>query len=112
MDSSPKDIDIPFKTIVITGLTSFLGKELLTRMVADEDIEKIYVIAVRKPKLDLPMIFLDPKVEVHGGDLAAPLLGLSEDTAKEIFSVADLVIHNGSDVLFLKTYWTLEKSNV
>lgn len=112
MDSSPKEIDIAFKTVVITGSTGFLGKELLTRMVADEEIEKIYAIAVRKLKSDLPAIFSDPKVEVHGGDLGAPLLGLSEDTAQEIFSVADSAIHNGADVSFLKAYRTLEKRNV
>ena len=112
MNSSPKDIDIPFKTVVLTGSTGFLGNELLTRMVADENIEKIYAIAVRKPKLDLPAIFSDPKVEVYNGDLVEPRLGLSENAAKEIFSVADSVIHNGSEVSFLKTYRTLERANV
>jgi hybrid polyketide synthase/nonribosomal peptide synthetase ACE1 len=92
MDSSSKGIDIPFKTVVITGSTGFLGKELLTRMVADEGIEKIYAIAVRKPKSNLPTIFSDPKVEVHGGDPAAPLLDSSVATAKEILTVADSVI--------------------
>jgi hybrid polyketide synthase/nonribosomal peptide synthetase ACE1 len=110
--NSPKEVTIPFKTVVITGSTGFLGKELLLQMVADETIKKIYAVAVRKAISDLPSIFSDPKVEVHSGHLAAPRLGLSERTAKEIFSIADSVIHNGSDVSFLKTYQTLEKSNM
>ena len=112
INTSPKDIDLPFKTVILTGSTGFLGKALLTQMIEDRTIEKIYAIAVRKTKSELPAIFSDPKVEVHFGNLALPRLGLSEEVAEEIFSLADAVVHNGADVSFLKTYRTLAKTNV
>lgn len=47
-------------------------------------------------------IFLYPKVKFHVGDPTAKLFNQLEDTAKEIFSIADSVIHSGSNVSFLK----------
>ena len=112
LDPSSKDIGLPFKTVVVTGATGFLGQALLSHLISDKSIVQIHAIAVRHPTSALPLIFSDPKVEVHSGDLALPRLGLSENTAQEIFSVADAVIHNGADVSFLKSYQTLAKTNV
>jgi len=108
----PKDQGLAFKTVVITGASGFLGKEILRRMIDDIHIDRIHAIALRRRKSDLPAVFSDPKVQLHQGNLNAPRLGLSERKAKEIFAEADAVIHNGADVSFLKTYKTLSKTNV
>nr|A0A7L8UVC9.1 RecName: Full=Polyketide synthase-nonribosomal peptide synthetase ffsA; Short=PKS-NRPS ffsA; AltName: Full=Cytochalasans biosynthesis cluster protein ffsA [Aspergillus flavipes]QOG08944.1 FfsA [Aspergillus flavipes] len=112
IDPTPKDQGLPYKTVVITGATGFLGKALLRRMLDDNHIDKIHAITLRRSRSDLPGIFSDPKVHLHRGDLNAPRLGLSETAAAEIFAETDAVIHNGADVSFMKTYRTLSKTNV
>ncbi|KAK5996028.1 Polyketide synthase-nonribosomal peptide synthetase phmA [Cladobotryum mycophilum] len=112
IDAAPKDQGLPYKTVVITGATGFLGKALLRQMLQDTHIDKIHAIALRRRRSDLPAIFSDPKVHLHIGDLNAPRLGLSESVAREIFAETDAVIHNGADVSFMKTYRTLAKTNV
>ncbi|KAI9708162.1 MAG: putative Hybrid PKS-NRPS biosynthetic cluster [Bogoriella megaspora] len=109
---TPKDVGLPFKTVVITGATGFLGQAILNRMVQDLGIDKIIAIAIRQNPSALPTIFSHPKVEVYTGDLSLPRLGLSEVQASEVFAEADAVVHNGADVSFLKTYRTLAKPNV
>ncbi|OQD60396.1 hypothetical protein PENPOL_c024G00628 [Penicillium polonicum] len=99
-------------TVVLTGATGFLGKEILRRLIQDEKVSSIHCLAVRKRSLDLPELFAHPKVHLHYGDLGAPQLGLSESDARSVFSCADIVIHNGADVSFMKTYRTLKLINV
>jgi len=112
INATPKDQGLGFKTVVITGASGFLGKEILRQMIDDVHIDKIHAIALRRHKSDLPAIFSHPKVHVQQGNLNAPRLGLTEAKAKEIFAETDAVIHNGSDVSFLKTYQTLSKTNL
>jgi hybrid polyketide synthase/nonribosomal peptide synthetase ACE1 len=100
------------KTVVLTGATGFLGKEILRGLIADEKVSFIHCLAVRKRSSDLPELFTHPKVHVHSGDLGAPQLGLSESETRSIFSCADIIIHNGADVSFMKTYQTLKLMNV
>ncbi|KAJ5823786.1 Acyl transferase/acyl hydrolase/lysophospholipase [Penicillium robsamsonii] len=100
------------KTVVLTGATGFLGKEILQGLIEDEKVSFIYCLAVRKRSLDLPQLFSHPKVRLHYGDLGAPQLGLSKSESISIFSCADIIIHNGADVSFMKTYQTLKLINV
>ncbi|OQE05273.1 hypothetical protein PENVUL_c026G08771 [Penicillium vulpinum] len=100
------------KTVVLTGATGFLGKEILRGLLEDEKVSFIHCLAVRKRSEDLPELFTHRKVHLHHGDLGAPQLGLSESEAESIFSCADIVIHNGADVSFMKTYQTLKLINV
>ncbi|KAG5951312.1 hypothetical protein E4U53_003374 [Claviceps sorghi] len=46
------------------------------------------------------------------GDLRLPRLGRDQETANQIFGLADLVIHNGADVSHLKTYPSLRQANL
>lgn len=112
INPDPKDQGLAFKTVVITGASGFLGKEILARMIDDIHIDRIHAIALRRHKSNLPAIFSHAKVQLHQGDLNSPRLGLSEAKAKEIFAETDAVIHNGADVSFLKTYKTLSRTNV
>lgn len=101
----------PVRVVILTGATGFLGRALLRDLLEDRNVEKIHAIAVRSPEA-LSAFSTSWKVEVHPGDLSAPLLGLDTITAERIFSEADAVIHNGADVSFLKTYPSLRPANV
>ncbi|RYP44645.1 hypothetical protein DL768_008911 [Monosporascus sp. mg162] len=99
------------RVVVLTGATGFLGKEVLQNLVDDNIVEKIYCIAVRKPQEQLPKLFQHHKVIICYGDLGAKRLRLSEEAASSIFDEADVVIHMGADVSFMKTYQTLKLIN-
>ncbi|KAJ5094616.1 hypothetical protein N7456_010477 [Penicillium angulare] len=98
--------------VVLTGATGFIGKEIVRNLLDDDTIQAIHCLAVRKPQVLLPSIFSHPKVHVHSGDLGAHRLGLSETDAASIFTQADVIIHNGADVSFMKTYQSLKLTNV
>ncbi|KAI1819734.1 PKS-NRPS hybrid [Xylaria intraflava] len=96
------------EVVVLTGSTGFLGQAILTRLLNDGIVKKIHCLAVRH---DIPL-FNSPKVVVHRGDLGLPGLGLSEEELSKIFSEADAIIHNGTDVSFVKSYHSLQPANV
>ncbi|KAJ5671462.1 Acyl transferase/acyl hydrolase/lysophospholipase [Penicillium longicatenatum] len=98
--------------VVLTGATGFVGKEILRNLLDDERIQAVHCLAVRRSPNELPDIFAHPKVHVHEGNLGASKLGLSESEAVSIFSHADIIIHNGADVSFMKTYQSLKLTNV
>lgn len=98
--------------VVLTGATGFTGKEILTQLVADDKVQSIYCVATRKSLAELPSLFANPKVHVLQGNLGAPQLGLSDSDAASIFSRADVVVHNGADVSFMKSYQSLKLTNV
>ena len=100
------------RIVVLTGATGFLGKEILRGLLSDERILAVHCLAIRKRSTELPDLFSHPKIRLHPGDLGAPRLGLSDSDASTIFSCADIVIHNGADVSFMKSYQTLKLINV
>ncbi|EAQ88667.1 hypothetical protein CHGG_05286 [Chaetomium globosum CBS 148.51] len=99
-------------TVVLTGSTGFLGQELLRQLIADTRVTRIHCIAVRQTKERLPSLFTNTKVSLHFGDLGDRQLGLREGSTREIFSTADVVLHVGADVSFLKSYPSLRLVNV
>lgn len=99
------------KVVVLTGATGFLGTYLLNVLTKNSQVQKIHCIAVRNAQTR-EMLLHNPKVNIHMGDLTKPMLGLSAETAREIFAEADVVIHNAADVSHLKTYYTLRPANV
>ncbi|KAJ5703384.1 hypothetical protein N7493_011773 [Penicillium malachiteum] len=98
--------------VVLTGATGFIGKEVLQNLLDDDLVQTVHCVAVRKPRSQLPEIFSHPKVHVYEGNLGSPQLGLSNKNATLIFSRADVIIHNGADVSFMKTYQSLKLTNV
>ncbi|KAI6378482.1 hypothetical protein MCOR25_002184 [Pyricularia grisea] len=97
--------------VVLTGATGLLGKALLQAFIADARISTIHCIAVRQP-VALTSLLSSNKVQVHGGDLSLPRLGLSPEAVRRIFSKAHVVVHNGADVSHLKSYRTIKGANV
>lgn len=103
----------PPRTVILTGATGFLGQHLLRALLRDQNIRRVHCIAVRGRTGPLPALLTsNPRVTVRKGDLGSELLGLSEETAAVLFAEADVIIHNGADVSFLKTYTTLRRTNV
>ncbi|KAL8820717.1 MAG: hypothetical protein Q9223_001105 [Gallowayella weberi] len=100
----------PPQIVILTGATGFLGKELLRQLLRTESVQQVHCIAVRdETKLTE---FSTSKIKIHKGDLRDPLCGLSDAEAKNLSDRADLVIHNGADVSFLKSYPSLRAANV
>ncbi|KAE8149917.1 hypothetical protein BDV25DRAFT_120086 [Aspergillus avenaceus] len=99
-------------SVVLTGSTGFLGREIVRQLIAEPNISTIHCLAIR-PGRSLPDdLVASSKVVVHTGDLAAKRLGLSETEAKEIFSSAAAIIHNGAEVSHMKSYHSLRTTNV
>ncbi|KAI1119699.1 male sterility protein-domain-containing protein [Nemania abortiva] len=80
--------------VVLTGATGFLGRALLTRFRLSPK-----PIQVSQGRL-------------HKGDLASPRLGSTKSEASKIFANADVVIHNGADISFMKPSGSLKPANL
>lgn len=104
----------PVRRVVLTGSTGFLGRAIVAHFLEQPSVERIDCIAVRdRPSRPLPPILTSsPKVHLHSGDLTQPDLGLSAATAADIFSGADVVIHNAAEISFMQSYHSLRASNV
>lgn len=111
-DDEPPNRPSGTGVVILTGSTGFIGKEILRQLVKDDRVQVIYCLAVRKPLVQLPAIFANPKVHVYHGNLGSPQLGLSDTDATSIFQSADIIIHNGADVSFMKSYQSLKLTNV
>lgn len=97
--------------VILTGATGFLGKALLRALIATKEIAKVHCLAVRQVE-KLSDFVDEPTVQIHTGDLTSPRLGMSEEKARHIFSESHIIIHNGADVSFMKTYGSLRQANV
>ena len=104
----------PPRVIVLTGVSGLLGHHLLEYLLNHSGAEKIVCIATRHltTRLQDEELLRDFRIEYYEGDLAAPLLGLSNDQAESIFAEADTVIHNGADTSHLKYFRDLRAANV
>ncbi|KAB2571139.1 PKS-NRPS hybrid synthetase psoA [Lasiodiplodia theobromae] len=103
-------------TVVLTGATGVLGRNLLQRLVADPRVKKMYAVAVR-PALSSsspssPRIPPHPKLTTLPGDLTLPLLGLSPAAAATIAAQADVFVHAAANRSFWDGYGSLRAANV
>ncbi|RYP87638.1 hypothetical protein DL769_000461 [Monosporascus sp. CRB-8-3] len=97
----------------LDGATGFLGGKLLQALVNQEHTEEVVCIGLRTESSERrASIEGYKKVTCYGGNLKFRRLGLDEQTARDVFRRADAVIHNGADVLHLKTYASLKAANV
>ncbi|KFA72014.1 hypothetical protein S40288_07669 [Stachybotrys chartarum IBT 40288] len=98
------------KVVVLTGGTGYLGKALTEALAMNPTVKEIHCIGVRniQSRNDLKSL---SKVTLHEGDLTQHQMGLSQSVIDDLFSRADLIIHNGADVSYLKTYQSMRQSN-
>ncbi|KAI9043037.1 acetyl-CoA synthetase-like protein [Aspergillus affinis] len=101
--------------VLLTGATGFLGKYILSILVDDPKVHTIHCVAVRQHNISSKGSLFgisSPKIQVWPGDLSKPYLGLMASTFTRLAQSIDLIIHNGADVSFLKTYHSLRSPNV
>jgi thioester reductase-like protein len=110
--------------ILLTGATGFLGAFLLRELLLQTQAE-IYCL-VRSDDAESAKKRIQSSLEYYSiwdehlsyriipivGDLAQPLLGLSEEQFREIASQIDVIYHNGAFVKFTYPYSVLKLSNV
>jgi amino acid adenylation domain-containing protein/thioester reductase-like protein len=112
-ESTPHSPSGDRKVVILTGATGFLGQQILKLLVSSPGIAEVHCIAVRSTSSS-PREFpvRSDKVFIHNGDLSLPRLGLTETEFASLSSRGDIIVHNGADVSFLKSYSSLKKSNV
>jgi hybrid polyketide synthase / nonribosomal peptide synthetase ACE1 len=105
--------------VALTGATGFLGRHIVRQLTDHPNVAEVYCLAVRT----IPAWLLaekegvvragNTKLVIHRGDLSQPDLGIT-DAAElaSLFSRADVIIHNGADTSFLKSYTTLRPANL
>jgi thioester reductase-like protein len=107
-------------TVLLTGATGFLGREMLKQLANSPHIGRIHCVAIRanhdneaqggKPEQRLSIA--SPKIVAHTGDLTSANLGLTADEFVKLASTVDVIIHNGAMVSFMQTYQSLRGPNV
>lgn len=111
---SDRPLASPPKVFVLTGVSGLLGHHLLEHILTTTSATTVHCLAVRRlsARLRSGELPSDPRVVYHEGQLADPLLGLSQAEAAAIFDEADCVVHNGADTSHIKFYADLKASNV
>ncbi len=101
-------------SVLLTGVSGLLGHHILTALLEQASIEKVFCIAVRRleERLEKGELPRDDRVVYYAGELAQPRLGLSKEDAATIFEEVGAVIHNGADTSHLKSYFDLRPANV
>ena len=118
----------PPHTLFITGASGFVGAHLLVRLLNEPHGVGRAILLVRAPteragweRIDgaLARYGLRPRdsnwkrrVSVVLGDVAAPLLGLSQETFAQVGAEADVVLHAASAVNLLYPYEVMRRTNV
>ncbi|KAE8378016.1 hypothetical protein BDV26DRAFT_281393 [Aspergillus bertholletiae] len=112
-DTNSTNPDRPV-TVLLTGATGFLGIHILQSLVDDARIGRIHCVAIRPlpGSNSLRQPVQSSKVVYHGGNLASSLLGLTEETFRELSGEVDVIIHSGANRAFWDYYQHLRGSNV
>ncbi|PCD25242.1 hypothetical protein AU210_014350 [Fusarium oxysporum f. sp. radicis-cucumerinum] len=106
---------IPVRTesgleILMTGSTSFLGKQILQSLLSRPSVARIHCIAV-DPDSEVSHL-KDDRVTVYPGSLSEPMLGLKRETYQHLQATVDTIILAGSQGHCLNNYSTLRAPNV
>ncbi|MFJ2651636.1 type I polyketide synthase, partial [Streptomyces sp. NPDC087420] len=114
----------PPRHILLTGATGFLGTFLLRDLMRTTTAHIHCLIrgtdtttALQRLKTSLQWYQawddIDPtRLTIHPGDLAQPLLGLTENTFNTLARTLDVIHHAGATVHWLHPYTTLKPANV
>lgn len=110
-DVTPLPPVYPPRIVVLTGASGFVGKALLEELVESRSVRTVHCLAMREVGR-LGSLSQHPKLRIHAGDLSHPTLSLNPQEQELLARTADLIIHNGADVSFLKGYASLRHPNV
>ncbi|PHH91574.1 hypothetical protein CDD83_11168 [Cordyceps sp. RAO-2017] len=81
------------RQVLLTGASTFLGGEILRRLIADEDVGKVHCIAVSDDERHKLPSREHEKVVVYGGSLTSPTLGLSGKETAFLRASVDQILH-------------------
>ncbi|KAI3343729.1 hypothetical protein F4824DRAFT_507516 [Ustulina deusta] len=100
--------------VLLTGATGFLGTQILRRLVANPEVQKIYCIAIRRDSVgnQQHVSIQSNKIVEYAGDLTSRQFGLSDEDFEFLGQQSDLIIHNSAKVSYLKTYQSLRCMNI
>jgi hybrid polyketide synthase / nonribosomal peptide synthetase ACE1 len=100
--------------VLLTGATGFLAKYILAQLAASPDVRTIHCVAVRDkgPELPRKLPISSSKIVVHRGNLAAPLLELSEEEFQTLARDVDVILHMGAVRSFWDNYHVLRPTSV
>ncbi|OCA80648.1 thioester reductase [Chryseobacterium contaminans] len=120
----PKQLENP-SAIFLTGVTGFVGIHLLQELLDTTEADIYCLVRAQdefhaKEKIDrcYKQFAISQKEQQKVriipvlGDLAQPLLGLSDKTFKMLAEKADLIYHSGSSVNFIEPYSYMKAPNV
>ena len=113
------------ETILLTGVTGFLGRYLLRDLLTRTEAQIICHVrgedaaSAKKRVLKglasipdaTPIECADTRVSVALGELSKPDLGLGASDRQRIAQNVDLIVHNGAEVHAMKPYFSLRASN-
>ncbi|GAB6094454.1 hypothetical protein JCM14469_07060 [Desulfatiferula olefinivorans] len=118
------DPESPFKNVLLTGATGFLGAYILRDLL--EKTDALVFCLVRSPngvdafdrlrsnlrRFGIWKEAYTPRIMPLCGDLAEPLMGLDPETYNDLACLIDRVVHNGAMVNFSYSYDLLKRANV
>lgn len=116
-------------TVLITGVTGFLGIHLLHNLLLNEKVEKIYCIIRNKINLngkkrlnkmieyyfnsdEILLDLIDKKVTILNGDMAKDNFGLDKKTYLEIYENVTTVINSAANVKHFSKPDQIRRDNV
>lgn len=116
--------------VFLTGCTGFLGSHLLVEYLANcrNQYKRIYVHVRAKNEIDAINKIEQSIYLYHGrkinninqnthlcivlGDLSKPMLGIDASVYESLTNNVNMIVHNGAEVDWLKSYKQLEQVNV
>ncbi|XXG98991.1 hypothetical protein Hte_005324 [Hypoxylon texense] len=107
--SQPAPLRHEGRLVLLTGATSFLGSEILAALLNDDDVSRIYCIAV--PEEALPKLPQNSKITAYTGSLTSPTLGLSAAEVAHLQSNTDQIIHADARGHCLNNYASVRAAN-
>ncbi|GAW13549.1 hypothetical protein ANO14919_029360 [Xylariales sp. No.14919] len=112
--TSPSVMDSSSRVVLLTGATGFLGTKILHYLVGNETVREVHCVAIRPDDYGRPrhVSVKSDKIIEYAGDLRDTTLGLSALQLELLAQKIDIIIHNGADVSFMKTYQSLRSANV
>lgn len=113
------------EAILLTGVTGFVGVNLLMELLLSNDAD-IYLLiraddeehakkrlfdAMQEQKISFNL-YNEKRIKFLIGDLAKPYLGLTSKIYEELIQLVDVVYHSGSSVNFIQPYSYIKYANV
>ncbi|RAK98120.1 putative hybrid PKS/NRPS enzyme EqiS-like protein [Aspergillus ibericus CBS 121593] len=102
--------------VIYTGATGHSGKYVLEKLVADDRISKIYLVAVRLNEEDGPgprkLAIESDKIVQFPGNLLDERLGLTPEQFTFLATEADVILHSAANRSLWDNYQVLRRPNV